>query len=179
MKKFFFLTFPLCLLFTETNAQSNYIDSLQQLIVSGKDDTLKVQRLIDIGFHYLYANSKPDSGLAYAGQALILSQKINYPIGEAASYDILGQILCQLGDYVGALKAGFNALNLAQSLNDYDCVTWALDFLGANYRDQGDYNRALVYLFKSYNMVYALPDNTNICMANLCWSKNDLLAIQY
>src|SRR5579862_271973 len=162
-----------------SKVKSNYIDSLQQLIDSGKDDTLQVRRLLDLGFYYLYVFSKPDSALAYTKRALRMSLDINYPLGEAVSDDILGRILIQLGDYVGALKAGYKALDLCQRLNDSSAIALALFCIGENYRDQGDYGEALIYEFRCVTLLHALPDNGKVHLGSSNWSKNQFFGVVY
>ena len=101
MKTILFLLLLSMHAWSGTIAQNNISGKNDKLPPStAKEDTLKFQELFTIGFNNVYA--KPDTGLAYAKQALEFSQKLNYPLGEAASYFVLGEILSQLGDYTNA-----------------------------------------------------------------------------
>jgi len=145
---------------TKTIAQNNYADSLKQLIYAGEDDTLKARRLYLVSSNYIYR--QPDSGWIYAKNALELSQKLNYPSGEAVSYANMGQCLSQLGNYPQALSVSFKALNLFRSLNNPGGVILTTESIGTHYRDQGDYQQALKYLLKAQSLTKALPDSATI-----------------
>jgi signal transduction histidine kinase len=163
MKTILFLLLLSMHAWSGTIAQNNISGKNDKLPPStAKEDTLKFQELFTIGFNNVYA--KPDTGLAYAKQALEFSQKLNYPLGEAASYFVLGEILSQLGDYTNAINFGFKSLDLFQNLNDQSGVILATEAIGTHYRDQGDYNQALNYLLKAKSLTEALSDSANIIL---------------
>jgi signal transduction histidine kinase len=162
MKKLIFLLFLLSFLFIKSIAQfeplEQTLDSLKKLVSAGKEDTLKTQRLLSISFDYVF--SQPDSGLAYARQALALGQQLNYSLGVAYSYYLIGYNLSQLGDFAAAMSFGFKSLNLFKSLNDQSGIIISTEAIGGHYRNQGDYKEALKYLFEAKNLAEALPPGT-------------------
>jgi len=160
MQKIFFTWILLILSLSKVIAQDNYLDSLKQLIYTGKEDTLKVQRMCELSWNNVY--SKPDSGLVYAVKALGLSQKIEYRSGEALSLYLIGQNQSQLGDYPGSLNFGYKALKLFQELKDKGGIILSTEAIGTHYRDQGNYKHALIYLLRAKSLTDALPKNANI-----------------
>jgi len=160
MRKLFSFGILLLLSLTRTIAQNNYPDSLKQLLYGGEDDTLKARRLYLVSSYYIYR--QPDSGWVYAKNALALSQKLNYPRGEAVSYANMGQCLSQLGNYPEALNVSFKALDLFRSLNNPGGVILVTEAIGTHYRDQGDYRQALKYLLQAQSRTKAIPDTATI-----------------
>ena len=62
MKKILIITY-LLLLLIKANAQSNTIDTLKQLLSVAKEDTNKVQLLINMGWAFQW--NEPDSTILY------------------------------------------------------------------------------------------------------------------
>jgi signal transduction histidine kinase len=160
MNKVFFLMLIWILSYTATFEQDSYLDTLRQLVQTGKQDTLKATRLLMLGFYSIY--SQPDSGIVYSKQALELSQTLHRPSDEALAFYEIGHNLCQLGDYANAIKFGLKTLSLFQNLNDQGGIIIATEALGTHYRDQRDYKQALHYLFKAKTLTEALSHNLSV-----------------
>jgi len=58
------------------NAQTGNRDSIKQLLLKDKEDTSRVQHLADLSFEYI--ESKPDTMMILALQALDLSRRIHF-----------------------------------------------------------------------------------------------------
>ncbi len=84
MPKTLLLLLCLFFCFIRINAQQNYADSLKQELANAKEDTNKVQLLVDLSS--IYGWSYPDSGILYPQQALQLAQKLNFARGEIGAY---------------------------------------------------------------------------------------------
>jgi hypothetical protein len=82
-----FITTLYALFFLTARSQNNGTDSLLRLLAATKQDTNKVHVLLALSTEY--KDSRPDTALLYAQQALRLSQKINFKSGEAQSLSSL------------------------------------------------------------------------------------------
>ena len=84
-----FIIFFLCISFcswAQENKKST-LDSLLNVLKSQPEDTLKVITLENLFWEELYNNSK--AAKKFADKAMLLSKKINYPVGEAfANYHL-------------------------------------------------------------------------------------------
>src|SRR5665213_3382710 len=111
MKKILILTF-LQLLLIKANAQSNTIDSLKQLLSVAKEDTNKVQLLINMGWAFQW--NEPDSTILYGMKARELSLQLNYTDGEIEVAPVLSEGLSAKGNFSKALEIDLQALQLAE-----------------------------------------------------------------
>ena len=114
--RIFFRLFLLLLIPVFSNAQSKVIDSLQKLLKTETKDTSRVKLLL--GLSFAYHNSKPDTALLLAQQALSLSKKEGYTFGEDESLDMLGNVFVSSGNYPKSLEAYLQALKKAESIGD-------------------------------------------------------------
>ncbi len=98
--------------------QSNqfYIDSLKHELTIAKEDTNKIHLLIGLSDSYFF--SYADTGVAYAQQALDLSEKLNFEGGILEAEFSLIQSLIISGNYPLAIDHCFKALSLAKK-NQY------------------------------------------------------------
>jgi len=127
----------------KVNAQDNTIDSLKQLLSVAKDDTDKVQILINLGRAYQW--NKPDSAILYGLNARELSQQINYVDGELKIAFTLSEALCAKGNFSKALEIYLRAMQLAEK-NGKLFNGWT--GIGNIYFYSGDYTKALGYYLK-------------------------------
>src|SRR5688500_6790712 len=79
------------------HAQSNDRDSISRLLQQSLQDTTRVLLLADLSFEYL--ESKPDTTLSLALEALALSRKIRFVKGEAVSLNRISNAYRQFGNY--------------------------------------------------------------------------------
>jgi len=114
-----------------------------------------------------YAWTKPELGLAYANDALAISQELNYTVGIAMSYIVLSSNLRQMGDYAGAMDLGFRALNIFKKENNINGISFAQYSLGGVYKDQGDYSHAIEYFKTALNSDHILDTDSVMHLMNL------------
>src|SRR5665213_623632 len=101
MKKIFSLLFFSLFLFIKLVAQDNYIDSLKQQLVIAKEDTNKVNLLINLSWAYIW--SFADTAVTYAQKGLELSKELKYKEGEGSSMNALCISLTVTGNFNNAL----------------------------------------------------------------------------
>jgi len=145
--KTFFLSILLFLVVSFTTAQSQYIDSLKQkLSVTAKEDSSKVDLLLQLSNSYTY--SYPDSALKYARQGLQLYKELNMLEGEIDFYISMSEALGTKGNFSKSLEMSFKALQLAEKSGNKRKISSALIFAGNAYFYSGDYQNALMYYNK-------------------------------
>ncbi len=174
MKKNLLLLF-FTLSITNTQAQTHEIDSLKQLLKKEKTDTGRVLILSDLAFKL--AESKPDTAMTLAMQALELSRRIHYQKGEAISLNRIGNSYIVVNNYAKALAVWLEALKINEKINNPDGEHRNLNNIGTVYRDQGDYRLALRYLFKAKNIAEKLDnkDLISTVLVNLSMCYNYLM----
>jgi adenylate cyclase len=110
-------SFLIILMLIEASAQNQgqkKTDSLLSVLKSGKPDTSKVNTLIDIANEFRFVN--PDTSVYFANKAIQLAEKINFKIGIARGYGMIGFALMNLGDYEEAMKYCNDAIKLNEQL---------------------------------------------------------------
>ena len=143
MKKILIITY-LLLLLIKANAQSNTIDSLKQLLSVAKEDTNKVQLLINMGWAFQW--NEPDSTILYGMKARELSRQLNYTDGEIEVAPVLSEGLSAKGNFSKALEIDLQALQLAEKTRKQ--YLFDESWLGNVYFYSGDYAKALDYYLK-------------------------------
>lgn len=150
---------PLCL--ATTYSQSNVRDSLLRVLKRQKQDSTRVASLLTLA-DVLYI-SKPDTGILLSIEALALSKKINFLIGEYYSLTLIGSAYMTTGNYPKALDYCLQSLKLVEKSSDTDAIAGSYNLLGVLYREQGNYQEAINYLYKGK----ALQNRFDI-LANTC-----------
>lgn len=131
-------------------------------------------RLADLGFEYL--ESKPDTTMVLALEALSLARKIGYTKGEAASLNRVGNAYRAFGNnYPKAMEIYLQALKLNEKINNIDGIQRNYTNIGVIYNLQGDYRQALEYFFKAKALVDDNNKNSSsIIIANIGASYSNL-----
>jgi len=123
------------------------IDSVRQLLAAARDDTTRINLVNRLAQNY--SESKPDSTLKYANDALMLAKKINYKKGEIEAMRNLGWAFLMAGDYSKALEYSLEALKKSEVLGDMKLIAGCNNEIGGVYSLQGDFLQALPYTLKN------------------------------
>ncbi len=138
------------LLFGCTNlllGQESTTDSLKSVLNTLEDDTTKVNVLLEIGSQLF--RSQPDEAIRYSEEAISLSEKINFPKGQAYALKNIGLAYYIKGNYPEVLNYWEQSLAVFQSIEDQLGISNLLNNLGAVYFNQGDDPKALEYYLQS------------------------------
>ncbi len=149
MKKIILLLF-VSLSTTNTHAQTNVQDSLKQSLQKEKTDTGRILLLADLSF--LYAESKPDTTMILALQALELSRRIGFEKGEAMSLNRIANAYYSLGNYPKTMESLLQALKINEKINNLDGIQKNFNNIGVMYFELGDYRQALELYFKAKDL---------------------------
>ncbi len=152
----YFLFLPIILL-----GQNREIDSLKNVVINLPEDTNKVKVINEISWNLLYT-SKYDEARDYANKALILSNKLNYLLGQVKAIVRLGLADEEQGKYPSALDHYFEALHLSNDHNFTKGKNMALNNIGNTYYHLLDLPRALDYHLLALKTAEKLRDSVSI-----------------
>ncbi len=147
---------------------------VRERLASAKDDTSRVNTLIEIGWAF---TANPDSALMLAQQGLQIAQSVGYKKGEMACKTILGYSLWTLGDYASAIKIGTSSLEDARIAKDTVMMIMPYGVIANSYRDQGDYKDALRVHFEVLDIV-RLTKACSFCSIATANIGSDYLGLQ-
>lgn len=161
ISRFLFLV-PLFLSFFAYSLQpASRVDSLLSLLKTDKTDTNKVihsyklcREYINIGLY--------DTALNYGNAALRLAQQLNFKKGIANSYNNIGIVYRNQGDFPKALDCYFKALKMDEEENNKNEISKRLCNIGIVYWNQGDYPKALDYYLKALQLDNELKNKNGI-----------------
>ncbi len=146
---------------TNFSAQNSAVDSLKIILKTARQDTNRVNSLIELCL--VLGQNNPDTSLIVGNQALTLAQKLNYKKGEAWAECRIGRAHIIKQDYEEAMQHYNKALSLSDALlksNSQPDVRSAIRLRGVIfsniahvYREQkADYPRALEYYLKGLKL---------------------------
>jgi len=122
--------------------QIQWIDSVKKVLQTEKEDTNKVNTLLQLA--YYYGSTRADTGATYAQVALDLAKKLNFESGIFSAQGTLAISLGFAGNYPLALDYAFKELSLAKK-GYRERVPWAYSLVFYNYYYLGEYNTTLKY----------------------------------
>ena len=146
-----------------TNAQTGNRDSIKQLLLNDKEDTSRVKHLADLSFEYI--ESKPDTTMTLALQALSLANRIDFEKGKAISLNRVANAYSSFGNSAKALEVLLQALKINEKINHLDGKQNNFNNIGISYFDQEDYRQALTYYFKAKSLAEQINNARSISIA--------------
>ena len=146
-------------------SQNSDLQSLIENVNQGKDDTAKVNMLIQI-CDSLY-RTKPDETIQYAIRAQELSKKLKFKKGEAYSEKSLGMGFYIQADYIKANDHFQKALTIFGLIHDKVGQSNMLSNLGTLYNNKGADAKALDYYLQSLGIAEDIRDTMRILTAQV------------
>ncbi len=144
-------------------AQDAQIDSLKKVITLSKEDTGKVNSLIELSTKY--RSSAPDTALKYAYEAKALAEKLNYQWGLGYSLKSIGIANVIKSNYVDGLEAYKEALNVFEKNGIKVGVANMLNNIGVIYYNKSLEDHAQDYYLKSLEVSEEIKDTLRIATA--------------
>jgi len=142
-------------------AQNQKTDSLSNLIKTDKEDTTKDIHLYRLCREYILINEF-DTALIFGKQSLALAQSLGFKKGMAYSYNNLGLVYYDIGNYPEALKMHTAALKVRQEINDKQGTSASYNNIGLIYDAQGNYPLALQNHFAALKIREQINDKQGI-----------------
>ncbi|MES2592149.1 MAG: tetratricopeptide repeat protein [Bacteroidota bacterium] len=176
-KKLFLLSLFALLVWNSVQARENVptktIDSLQIVLKTAKQDTLRVNALIAIAGEFAVSNPDTVNVLYEMGLAIIENNlstatgiSRNVFIGyKALIFGNIGDGYETQGNLSKALEYHYKSLKLQEEIQDEQGIATSLNSIGMIYSNQGDAPKALEYCQKSLKIVERLNDKLAIANA--------------
>ncbi|MEP6951147.1 MAG: tetratricopeptide repeat protein [Ginsengibacter sp.] len=148
-------------------AQDNGSDSLKRVLSTAKDDTNKVNKLLQLSRDYV--SSAPEDAIAYGIKARDLAQKLKFSSGKAYALKNIGMVYYNQTKYPETIEYWSQSYLLFDSIGDKINEALLLNNLGSVYMNRGDDAKALEYYFKSLQLAEESGDKHKkaIAMVNI------------
>ncbi len=145
-----------------------------QCLRTAKEDTGKVNLLLDIEFEYV--NNNPDSALYYLNNCKNLIHKINDTSNEYRCYFEYVVIYHAKADYEKAVEYCLKTIDIANKHKNQQQVAKSYRALFNLYHNLRKYDLAVKYGIYSTKLSESIGDTLNIAInyGNLCWLYMDL-----
>jgi two-component system, NtrC family, sensor kinase len=114
----------------------------------------EIRYLIQEGGRYYFFN--PDTTIFLAKQAIELSKKKDYFLGEIIGLNFIGEMNRFLGDYPNSLDFNFKALDLSRRTGNRRREGISLGLIGITYLALKEYNTALEFLLQAKTIYHLL-----------------------
>ncbi|MBI3502852.1 MAG: tetratricopeptide repeat protein [Bacteroidetes bacterium] len=137
--------------------QLSKVDSLQQLILTAKEDTDKVNAQNSLSKYYLELGNYSQA-MKVASDAKALAEKINFRKGKANALNNTGKIFWSQGNYADALKNHLQALKIREEIGDKKGAASSYGNIGNIYQSQGNYPEAINNYLKALKVFEELDD---------------------
>src|SRR5438067_498915 len=117
-------------------AQNRQLDSLKKLLQVSKEDTLRVNILLEMNKSAVNAN--PEEAIKYSNEALVLSEKIHFAKGKALAYKRNGVGYYMQSKYPETLDNWLKSLAVFDSIGDKVGIANLESNIGAVYFDKAE-----------------------------------------
>ncbi len=138
--------------------QQQKIDSLQRVIASAKEDSVKVLALIELSKQF----KGKDTSRIYLEQARELAEKINFPKGIALAYKNIGITYYDKNKDNLVLENWNKSLEIYKAIKDSAGEANMLSNIGAVYMNQGADVKAIEYYMSSLAIAEKINDKLRI-----------------
>jgi tetratricopeptide (TPR) repeat protein len=167
MKYRFLLNISLLLLLIVTNisiapAQKDNNDSLETIIRTATQDTLKVDALNALAAEKIQLRSIPQAD-SLINISIGIARKSSYKGGLAEAYKLRGFIYERKADFDEAIKNHLLSLNIWKELNNKKRIANTYRYIGTDKFKQGNFSEAIKYLYTSLDIHKSINDKDDIC----------------
>jgi two-component system NarL family sensor kinase len=131
-------------------------DSLLRLLPGAPADSSRVHLLIQIGQQF--EGNTPERAKYYYREALDLSRRIGYRLGEIKFATNYTYVLNMQGQYDSSLQINLEAVALAKELGDRQYMAKTLFNAGTSYRQLEDYTAALQMYLEAFPIIQSFND---------------------
>jgi len=145
--KYFFSIVLLIQYFHLHSQNKKNIDSLENIVNSAHNDTIKVNRLINLSRQY--QDDNPATAFEFGLRALAISTESNDQNTIGKAHNNLGDLYWYYADYESSSDHYFKALKVYENLKDKAAIAECYRNIGWTYHDQQNYSEALIYYNKS------------------------------
>ena len=142
-------------------SQTREIDSLKQIIKNSKEDTNKVNTLINLCKESLN-NDLYDTAYRYSLISQNLAKKIDYKKGLSSAYSLIANIYYHHGNYHKSLEFNLEALRIREQVGDVRGIANSYNNIGNVYFRLNVFAEALKNHFAALEIREKLKDSLNL-----------------
>ncbi|HTF06316.1 MAG TPA: tetratricopeptide repeat protein [Bacteroidia bacterium] len=150
--------------FAQAKSKAQMIDSLEKVVATRPDDTLKVSAYERLCWE-LKNTGKYKESVERGMQGKALAEKLNDSLGISAMCNDLGVVYYRLGEYDSAVAYHNRSLEIRSAMNDSSNMAMSYNNLGLVYNDQGNYSLALEYFLASLTIKEKIGDKSGVVSA--------------
>jgi tetratricopeptide (TPR) repeat protein len=153
------------------------LDSLQKLVITSTNDSIKVDLINDIGGYRVKAHDY-NNALDDLLEAQSLAKKINYKNGLSNALQRIGVLLMNKFNYSEAMDYYAKALAIKKEIGDKKGIADVTSNMGIVYSDQGEYSKAIENYFAALKIREEIKDIygtgiSQISIANIYFLQNN------
>jgi tetratricopeptide (TPR) repeat protein len=156
-----FIICIVCSLTVMAQNDPDKIDSLKKVLLTEKEDTNKVNTLLNLSFEYLNKNDTLNF-LTSLNLDLDLSKKISYKLGEGKAFRTFAAYYLLTNQYEEGLKNGSLALKIFKELNNQSRTADVYSVIAAAYFELGIYGEAIKNDYLALKIYEELNDKEGI-----------------
>jgi two-component system, NtrC family, sensor kinase len=160
------------------HAQSNAIDSLQQLLLRQKEDTSRVNTLNQLSSELLNAN-EIENAAQTANQALSLSEKINFLEGKAVSIQRIGMTYEWSGKYDQARYQYNKAMQIFDKAGSKSKMADVYESIASSYYQEHNGPEGLYNLYKALSIYEKAGNKEGIALCHMKIGSNNIREEDY
>lgn len=127
--------------FAFAGAQNKTIDSLQSVLPTQKEDTNRVNTLLQLSAQFR-KQSKIEMSVRYSNEALALAEKLHFKTGQGRVHRELG-FAYTVQDPAASLKHHQLSVQCFQEANNKTGIAYSTYYIGLHYQNQRNYSEAL------------------------------------
>lgn len=146
------------------------IDSIQQVLLKMPEDSVKLNKIMDLG-HQLKYNDL-EKATIFFNKGLKLAQKLKIKPKALEAQSLLGSVYANLGKVDSALYFFTNVKNEYESSGNKKSLGHILAQIRYVYNFKGDFEKANEYSFKSLAVFEEINDKPGIALANMDIGSN-------
>lgn len=124
------------------------------------DDTVKVQRLLDLG--YAYEGTNPDSALKIYGLATGISKEIDYKIGWGRSLNYSGIVEFSRGNYHEAEQFYYTSIDVFERIPYPRGIAANYNNIGNIYHHLGEFDKTVQFHMKAIEIFEDIADTLSM-----------------
>ncbi len=145
MTKFHYIFFLILFIGIEVKLKSQISYNKNEILalLNSKDDTNKVNNLIDCGFEL--ENTNIDSALLFYFKAKDICDKINFKTGRIRAYFNISYIYNLKNEYDKGLRINIQSVRESNLIQNQELLAKSFFNLGASYTYLNNYNKAIKY----------------------------------
>ncbi len=158
LKKYLLIVTTILLLNNSCLASNN--DSIEKVIKSTLNDSIKIKLLNDLVWEYMFNNKALAN--KYITQSLHIAERSKNLNSLSDTYNTLGAYYTVNSDFEKSVLYHSKAIKVRTQLNDTKGLMKSYNNIGSAYKNIGQYEKEIKYFFLALNLAEKLKDSTTL-----------------